>query len=74
MISKFISNLGVIPSNMHVSVPVLVVAGLAIAGVWFPQYKAKFDETEKLLLCYGVLGAANSSPKDKDQTQNENKP
>ena len=47
-------------TNLHVSVPVIGAAALAIAQIWLPQYAAQLNSTAAILAAYGIIGAANT--------------
>lgn len=63
--NMFLSNLVNGAKNVHISVPLILALGLEIVPIWFPQYKQQCSDTQKLLLGYGVLAAANSGPSEK---------
>jgi hypothetical protein len=47
-------------TNLHVSIPTVLGAGLGIAGIVWPQYQAKFTAIAVVLISYGIIGAANT--------------
>ena len=48
--------------NKHISVPLYLAIVLEIIPIWFPEYKQQCSDTQKLLLGYGVIAAANTGP------------
>jgi hypothetical protein len=54
------ANLSHAATNLHVSIPVILGAALAVAPVWFPQYADKLNTTANILFAYGVIAAANT--------------
>lgn len=48
--------------NPHLSLPLLAAVALEVIPIWFPGHKEQFAETQKVLLMYGVIAAANSGP------------
>lgn len=53
--------------NFHIAAPVLLAIALEVAAIWFPKYHDKIEETQHALIGYGLLAAAQSSAKPKDQ-------
>ena len=49
-------------TNLHVSVPVAVAAGLAIAQIWLPKYAEQLNATAAILAAYGIIASANTPP------------
>ena len=47
-------------TNLHVSLPTVVGAGLGVSAVIWPQYAAKFAAVSAVLISYGVISAANT--------------
>lgn len=47
-------------SNLHVSLPVVAAATLAVLPIWIPQYATQFQLTAAALASYGVIAAANT--------------
>lgn len=58
--NQFWNNLSHAASNLHVSVPTVLGAGLGIAGVIWPAYQGKFTAIAGILITYGVIAAANT--------------
>jgi len=56
------NNLQTIWANPHLRYCMILLAGLEIAGVWFPGHKAQLDTTSKIITFYAVAAAANSAP------------
>jgi hypothetical protein len=54
------NNISHIFTNLHVSVPVAIAAGLAVAQVWLPHYAAQLNATAIALGGYGIIAAANT--------------
>ena len=59
------TNLSVLWSNPHLRYAAIGIAGLEIAAVWLPMWKAQIDATQKIVTFYAVLAAANSTPPNK---------
>jgi len=49
-------------TNAHIRYPLLGAIALELIPIWAPQWKAQCQETQKVLLMYGVIAAANSVP------------
>ena len=62
--NQIIANIKNSIANLHVSVPVALAAGLAIAQVWLPKYATELNSTAAILAAYGIIGAGNT-PADK---------
>lgn len=61
------SNLSGLLNNRHVGIPVILAIGLNIAQIWLPEkFHDKIEETEHILMAYGMLAAANSGPKQQN--------
>ncbi len=60
--STLISNITTAWTNAHIRWPLLGAIALEIIPVWAPDQKVHCQETQKVLLAYGVLAAANSAP------------
>lgn len=60
--NQLLTNLTSALQNPHISVPLIAGVGLEIAGIWFPNYKPQFTETQKALLALSTIGAAASGP------------
>ena len=60
IMNQIIANIKNSTSNLHVSVPVVLAAGLAIAQVWLPKYATELNSTAAILAAYGIIGAANT--------------
>ena len=62
LIANTVSNLSA-AKNLHLTIQLVLTIGLSVAEIWAPEgYDAKFRATEKLLMSYGLLAAANSAP------------
>jgi hypothetical protein len=68
--NQFINNVTHAFSNLHVSLPTIVGAGLGVAGIIWPQYQAKFTAIGAVLISYGIIAAANTP----SSSQNPPKP
>lgn len=64
--NKLLTNLSA-AGNKHVMFPVYLAAALEVASVWLPQYKAQINDTQRILILYGIASAANSAPKTVDK-------
>lgn len=60
MVNQITANLKNAVTNLHVSLPVALAAGLAIAQIWLPKYANELNATAAVLAAYGVIGAANT--------------
>lgn len=58
--NQIASNVAHTFSNLHVSIPTVVGAGLGVAGVVWPEYQVKFTAVAAILVAYGIIGAANT--------------
>jgi len=47
--------------NPHVSVPLLLAVLLEILPHWLPAYAAQLQETQKVLVAYGLLAASTTA-------------
>ena len=56
-------------TNVHVSLPVLGAAALAIIPIWWPHYAAQFQTTAAILAGYGIISAANTPPSNQTPTK-----
>jgi hypothetical protein len=54
------ANLTHAASNLHVSIPVVLGAGIGIAIIWFPHYAPQLGSTAAVLASYGIIAAANT--------------
>ena len=67
--NQIIANIKNSIANLHVSVPVALAAGLAIAQAWLPKYATELNSTAAILAAYGIIGAGNT-PADKQTPTN----
>lgn len=58
--NQILSNLKNAVTNLHVSLPVLGAAVLAIIPIWFPKYAVQLQTTAAILAGYGIIAAGNA--------------
>ena len=49
-------------ANNHIRWPLAIAIALEIIPVWFPHLKSQCQETQKVLLGYSIIAAANTGP------------
>jgi hypothetical protein len=59
------SNLAGALRNLHISIPLALSILLELAPIWIPSIKGQCQETQKVLMLYGIAAAANSGPTSK---------
>lgn len=60
--NQILSNLKHSFTNLHVSIPTVLGAGLAVTAVVLPQYAEKCGAIGAVLVSYGIIAAANTPP------------
>lgn len=58
--NQILSNLKNVFANLHVSLPVIGAAVLAIIPIWFPKYATQLQTTAAILAGYGIIAAGNT--------------
>lgn len=58
--NNLIANLLAGAQNAHIRWPILGAVALELIPIWFPAYKTQCAETQKALLAYGLVAAANA--------------
>jgi hypothetical protein len=58
--NQIIANLQHAATNLHVSVPVVLAGGLAVAQIWFPHYSTQLNMTAAALAGYGIIASSNT--------------
>ena len=64
-------NIGTLLRNPHFRYPLLVVIGIQLAQIWFPQYKDQLSASQKLIMFYVIAAAANTTSEQSEKTQIE---
>lgn len=59
---QFVNHLASAFQNLHVSIPLVVALGCEAGKIWLPAHHDQFDATQKLLMSYSVIAAANTAP------------
>jgi hypothetical protein len=67
-------NIGTLLNNPHFRYPLLVVIGIQLAEIWFPQFKDQLSASQKLIMFYVIAAAANTTPSQSAKTQMDNPP
>ena len=65
--NQIVANLTNAVTNLHVSAPVALGAGIALAQIWFPQHATALNATAGVLASYGIIAASNT-PAEKQTT------
>lgn len=60
--NNILANLLASLKNAHLSVPIIGSVILELIPIYWPGVKAQCQETQKILLAYGLIAAANSGP------------
>jgi hypothetical protein len=58
--NQILNNIAHAFTNLHVSLPVILGAGLGVSIIWFPHYAPQLGSTAAVLASYGIVAAANT--------------
>lgn len=67
--NQILSHLASTTKNLHVSIPMLLALVCEAGKIWLPAHLNQFDATQKVLISYGVIAAANSGPVQQQNTK-----